>query len=510
MKTRILRGDEARSLLRGQIEQHSAGLHAALSPFEAGLTVEIWLETLRAIEELINLALFGLDDEAVESALASLPIDAVQTRPRRLRAVCHHVEYRYGRAFARRLVTLLMQSAAIGMSFAIHGIQAVEGAFDTVGTAIGYFQSRRRHLVAMLYTLPKACQGSRRMHPLDALNHLLPLVELNGVTLTGLFQQSMLMEAFDDHALLVSAEGFVGSRGYPGLDAMYLEPERASIVEMFADVDVHPPSGLEVIRQDRLFSVAELRNDIRLLEAAYAEFDLAGSAFGPAAALVRCLADLAIDDHWVRIDVADFEAMADELGISLRLRRALQPTQAGYVANTNSYAPFVAVKGRLHSSVTLLSRFLYNWKNVCLYHSRRFQIRSGFIFEGTVARAVEKQGFRLTGIRRLNRKEFDVVTLWNGIVFNLQCKNNLIDQSRLEADPSLFARFNRTLSASYERALRKEVGRQALLEVELGCNRVEHLVITRFPVASDNPRIVPFSRIESLSSLAAELSAGRS
>jgi hypothetical protein len=505
-QTKVLQGDEARALLHVQIAQHSGGLHAALATFDAQAAVEAWMETLRAIEEFINLPLFGLDDDVIEAALVALPVDAIQSRPRRLRAVRHHIAYRYGEAFAQRFTTLLVQACAIGRSFALHGIASAAGGFVTVGTAIGYFQSRRRHLVAMLYTLPHACQGSRLMHPLDTLNQLLPLIELNGVTLTGLYQHLMLAEVFEDHALFVDRRGFSGSHEYPALDAFYLEPERASIVDMLATGDPQP-AHLEPVRRDRLFSAAELRNDICLLEAAYAEFDLASSGFSPAADLVRRLSQLATDDHWVRITRADFDRLANEVGLSPQLRRALVQSDTSYVGNTNSYAPFVELGGVLRSSVTLLSRFLYYWKNVCLYRSRRFQIRAGFIFEETVAQALEKQGFVLTGIKRINRKEFDVVTIRDGVIFNVQCKNNLIDPSRLEADPKLFARYNRARAASYERALRKELGREALLTVELGLTRIEHLVLSRFPVATDNARIISFSRIEELSSIATTLAA---
>jgi hypothetical protein len=80
-------------LLRDQISQHSGGLHAALASFEASSAVEVWLQTLRAIEEFINLILFGLDDEAIEAALISLPVTAFQSRPRRLNAIRHYIAY---------------------------------------------------------------------------------------------------------------------------------------------------------------------------------------------------------------------------------------------------------------------------------------------------------------------------------------------------------------------------------------------------------------------------------
>lgn len=77
---RVLKGDDARALLRDQIDHNSGGLHAALASFDVGSTVEAWLETLRAIEEFINLILFGLDDDAVKAALISLPVVVLQSR----------------------------------------------------------------------------------------------------------------------------------------------------------------------------------------------------------------------------------------------------------------------------------------------------------------------------------------------------------------------------------------------------------------------------------------------
>lgn len=504
----IVQGDPLRVLLREQIDQHSRGLQAALAPFNAESAVKAWLETLRAVEEFINLPLFGLDDEAIEAALLALPIDAAISRPRRLRAVRHQIAYRYGEAFARRFTTLLMQGTAIGHAFAQHGIAAGAAGFISVGTMVGYLQSRRRHLVALLYTLPARCTGRVPVLPLDTLNQFLPLVELNGVTLTGLYQQLMLAEAFPNYSVVLDSHGFQGSREYPALDALFLEPERASIVEVHA---ASPNSvvlaTLEPVRPDRLFSAAELRNDIRLLEAAYAEFDLTNSDFAPAAGLVRRLSDLAEDDYWISLTTAQFDDVAADMALPHSLRRALIHHGDTYVANTNSYAPFIAVAGEVRTTVTLLSRFLYYWKNVCLYKIRRFQIRSGFIFEQTIAAVLERQGFALTGIKRLNRKEFDVVAVRDGVIFNIQCKNNLVDLSRLESDVGLFVRYNKARIAGYERALRKEAGREALLTAELGLARVEHFVVTRFPVASDNTRIIPFSRIDDLEALASTLTA---
>lgn len=498
-------GDDARKLIADQIEQHSAGLNAALAKFDRQSAFSAWFETIRAVEELINLPRFGLKERWLWEALLDLPVDMTRD-PRRFRVLYHYIVYQFGEAFARRFTTLLLQSMAIGMSFTSHNIESTRGAFRSIGSAIDYFQSRRRHLVSMLYTVPEAACGQQAVPQIDTLNQFLPLVEINGATLTGLYQKAMLAEVFQNFTLHMRGNDFCGSHEFPMLDGMHLEPERTSIIDMQSlDPAVADAANLELVSSARLFSAAELRNDIRLMEAAYAEFDLAGSEFRFAAMFARYIADLAEDDYWIRLSRRKFERVADALRLPHGLRQALVHRPGTYTENTNSYAPLIELDGQLTGTVALLSRFLYYWRNVCLYKIRRYQIRSGYIFEKAVSEELERQGFALTPIKRINHKEFDVVTTRDGAIFNVQCKNNMVDVTKLEANVRLLARYNRARSASYERALRKEVNRENLLLNELGLPRVEHLVVSRFPVATENPRIISYSRIEEIGAIAAAL-----
>lgn len=498
-------GDAARRLISDQIQQHSDGILSSLKKYEMRSAFLTWFETMRAVEEFINLPLFGLKDFPLAQALIELPLD-VTSQPRRFRVVLQYIKYQFGDAFAVRFTRLISQAMAIGIAFAEHDIESTRNSFRTVGSAIDYFQSRRRHLVSLLYTLPSACHGDQIVPQIDTLNQFLPLVEMNGITITGLYQQAMLAEAFDDFAIRLRPNGFSGSYEYPMLDAMYLEPERTSIVDIQSlTPNILSNADLEEVSAGRLFSSAELRNDIRLMEAAYAEFDLAGSGFSFAATFVRHLADLAEDDYWVHLSRGEFNRLADVLRLPSSLRQALIHLPGDYVSNTNSYAPLIDFDGELRGSLTLLSRFLYYWRNVCLYKIRRYQIRSGFIFEKTVSQALDKQGFTITDIKRINRKEFDVVATRDGIIFNVQCKNNLIDVAKLESNVKLFARYNRARSASYERALEKELKREDLLKHALCLHRVENLVVSRFPVATNNPRIISHSRIATIGAIASEL-----
>lgn len=74
-KTKFLRGDEARSLLEKQISEHNNGLLSALANYQASNAVRVWHDTIRAIEEFVNILLVDLDDEALIGWLASIPLD---------------------------------------------------------------------------------------------------------------------------------------------------------------------------------------------------------------------------------------------------------------------------------------------------------------------------------------------------------------------------------------------------------------------------------------------------
>jgi hypothetical protein len=493
-------GEDAKTLIQSQISAHRGGIAHALSPFDAKSAFFAWFDTFRAIEEFINLPLFGLDDDALEQSIIKLRLDAID--PAALAQIRSALVKHFGDRFAQRFVSTVLQASAIGAAFRQHGLDGAAAGFQTVAHAIGYFQSRRRHLVALLYTLPKACRGRCPLPRLDTMNQFLPQVELSGLTLTGLYQKLMLAKVFPDFALLLDGHGFSANHDYEPLDAAFLDPERAGIMEMQAQMpDKSVLDRLESVEPGLIFSTAELRNNICLIEAAYAEFDLASSAFAPMANFIRdCLADCE-DNYLIKLPANSFDKLVSNAGLTTVMRGQLVHRGGDYVVNTDVFAPFVELEGIFVSSVTLLSRFLYHWKTVCLNRVRRFQIRSGYILEKSVKAALAEQGFTVTDIKRINRKEFDVVAVLGKVIFNVQCKNNLVDLTRVETDAARFARYNRHLDRYYAAALAKEEAREQLLKNELGLAEVRHVVVSRFPVATTNPRIIPFGRIDRFRSI---------
>jgi hypothetical protein len=466
-------------------------IESSLAPFEPRNTFQVWFSTLRGIEELINLPGELRGEPLLEEIVGLVLLDMGGVR-QALPSIKAGLESRFSRLVAQRLMHTLIQLHAIATSFAMHQLPAAR-KMATVGTAIDYLQSRRRHLLALLHTIPGVCRGSQRLHELDGLNHFLYLIETAGLGITSMHYNLMLAQVYPDFALDVDEVGISASHSFNGLDPLYLEPERTAITEM-ADVNCIGVKRVPVNRR-LIFSKAELENNLAFIAAAYAEFNLHETSYGQLAAFIRSLLPLVVDEYFVRLTAKRLDELCSDQRLPDALRRALVVEGADYVDNTSTYAPFTCVGCELVTSITLLSRFANHWKNVCLNRVRRYQIRSGFIFENSVKAALRTQGFDVTEIKRIGRAEFDVVATLDGVIYNVQCKNNLVDLNRIKADVRKFVRYNGFLNQVYRKALEKERGREHVLVEELGLTAIKNFVVSRFPVATQNPCILAYSEI---------------
>ena len=499
------RGEKARSLIEAQMAAHGSGIHDTLSRYRLRDALNSWHETIRSIEEFINIPLFEIEDQRSAAWLRSVRLDdAFLSRPAltfsRLKGMLSQI---FEPGVVHRYLRTMIQIAVIAKSFRMHGLVDFGGGIklDTVGGAIDYFQSRRRHMVSLFYTMPFACKGSEALPQPDALNVLLPQVELSCVSITALHFNLVQLEVIDDFNLELDETGATASHRFDTLDDQFLEPERASILAMRdlrGDQIVLPQT--EAVDTIKVFSAAELRNSVRLIGATYSAFGLNDREFCAISQLIIAFSREVRNDYFVEIGKRKFQAvlsaqMAFDPG---ELNRLLVNVPSDYATNTNAYEPFVDRGDAVVSNVNLLSRFLYAFKNVHLGSRRRFQIHAGFIFEDMVKRDLSVMGFNVTGIRRVNRAEFDAVATFGGVIYNFQCKNNWIDLSRIESDRTLFVRYNRYLTKSYQRSLRKERAREDLLKARLGLERVEHFLISRFPVIGADPRVINYNQIHQL------------
>lgn len=491
-------GSAAQTKAMQALEHSRDSIESSLAPFEPKSTFAVWFLTFRGIEELINLP-GELRGESLLYEIEGFALLDMDEVARALPSIKAGLESRFSRLVARRLVHTIMQLHAIANSFAIHHLPAAQ-EMATIGTAIGYLQSRRRHLLALLHTIPGACRGTRRLHELDGLNQFLYLIETAGLGTTSMHHNLMLAQVYPDFVLNVDDVGILASHRFNVLDSLFLEPERTAIIEM-ADVDFNAVKRVSVNRR-LIFSKAELENNLALIAAAYGEFKLHETSYGQLAAFIRSLLPLVVEEYFVRLNVKRFEELCSEKKLPATLRNALVVQGFDYVDNTSTYAPFTCIGDDLITSITLLSRFANHWKNVCLNRIRRYQIRSGFIFEKSVKEALRAQGFDITEIKRVGRAEFDVVATLDGVIYNVQCKNNLVDLNRIETDVRRFVRYNRSLDQAYRKALEKERAREQTLLGELHMTKIKHFVVSRFPVATQNPCVLAFGEISRFRSIA--------
>lgn len=499
-------GDDARALIADMLNQHEEGVRAALSRYDRASAVPSWHEVLRGVEEFLNVIWFGVAEGPDREWLLACPMAGeILVDPGRMPRIQQIVGRRHDHAVVRRFRRTVVQLAETDRMFKEMGIRlaGLPDGIDTIGAGQVYLQSRRRHFVSLFYTMPSVCSGDEKLDVMLAFQTIARVVEHSCATITGLHQQRLLLEVYPDFTMTLTPNGYRGSHTFDELEQNFLEAERASIVAMAEErPDMIIPFRRESCPVDTVFSAAELRNNVRALSAAYAAFgDDAG--FASMARIVVALSRRCQDDYFVRLPQTVLESIVASQSVlpAPKVMDWLVAKSGSYAEQTNRHHPFVEVNGELEGNVTLLSRFLDAFKKLHLASQRRFVIHSGFIFEDMVKGDLARMGFDVKPIKRLNRREFDVVAVRDTTIYNLQCKNNAFDLSQIEAQPRRVATANRRLLAYYRGALRKERARQGLLQAELGLTKIKHYVISRFPVLTDNPAIIPFNALDRLRSV---------
>jgi hypothetical protein len=500
MTTVTLRGDAALEVVDREIANHGQGVLDHLAPFDAANTIAIWHETIRAAEEFINVPLCVLDDDELAYRLMSLPMgDGLVANPNAAIAARNMLTPLLGADAASRFMITMLRLTRADVGLRTSG-RCLAGGFvlDSVAAGVAFLQSRRRHFVSLLYAMVDACRGDRRVEPEHAYDKFLPLIEYCCDGVTGWSWKKIQLLALPNFSLTLDEKGAMASQAFNPLGAMFLEPERVSIVDMLE----HRREQIGAFRREpqgrrAIFSAAELRNNLRLIEAGFIHFDVADDAFGVLKRFTTLFSRHCRDDYYVELPATTFEAaLASQSTIPIdELRRLLVNPSGSYADCSNGYEPFLRVGDRLISNVVLLSRFANMFKNLHLASRRRFLTHAGFIFEDMVEADLLAAGFTVTGIKRINHKEFDVVTTLGDVIHNFQCKNNWIDLSKVERNPRLYARYNRSLVRYYRRALTKEHGRETLLTDALGRQTIRHYVVSRFAVITDDPAIINFNQL---------------
>jgi hypothetical protein len=488
----IISGPEAQKLINSQIDLYEKDLLSKLSVFEPVSSTRMWLSTIRSIEELINLP-FSID----EDDLSRYPILSVELRkfsrdPLLFSDLKSAISPHIYSASVDRIIKLVCQSVAIGLAFELQGIHDAIKLDSDIFNLIDYYQSRRRHIISLFYCLPHYCKGENFIKDIDSLNHFLPLVEYNCNHIYGFQKKFILSNIYPEFHMEFDEKGGYANYDCQFLGDFFLEPERLSITDI--DVDESSIEGLECFDRKSIFTSEELRNSVLIINHAYDEFmvDKVGEEFSKFGELSSQLTRWCYDGYNIELDEKTFKKIMGNFAFGESAINKFIVAHDDYSKNSNTVAPFIKLSGIYITTITLLNRFLYFHKNRILERSRRFKIRAGFIFEDGVKSILEDEGFKVSDVKRINRKEFDVIVLLDDCVLNIQCKNNSIELADVSSNPDSFVRYNRFLSKYYERSLNKEIDREWLLMNKFSCSSVVSIVLSKFPIVSANASVVNF------------------
>ncbi|MCG8318764.1 MAG: hypothetical protein MI921_04635 [Cytophagales bacterium] len=450
---------------------------------------------VRSIEEFINIAAFGVSNTDFNT-LGLMNIE--QWNPVYNSMIDRMISPRFGQMVSDRFKRMTLELYQILFEFRLTGY---DFGFRTILEATGFYQSRRRHIVTILYLLPTYCKGKQQLSESELLRVILHLVDFCLVNITALQRQLILSYIFPDFKAIISNDTITGNYQFDFLEDLFTEPERISIIDPIMEEAFKPVSN-EFLQmpEEKIFSRTELINGCELIRSYFTFFKYNDPIMNCLVPLLQELSKYSKEDYFVSVSKTVFEKTIMELDNTVRekIRDLLVLSSNEYILSSNSHHPFIEVGRYYKSNFNLILRFLYNYKNISLNKSRRYRIRSGFIFEDKVKTELLQLGFEILKVKRIERKEFDVITKRAGAIYNFQCKNNFIDITLIEKEPEKFAKRNRALVRYYMKSLDKEKEREHLIINKYGIKEVSHFVISRFPVIGNEPSIILFKDLKDL------------
>ena len=362
----------------------------------------------------------------------------------------------------------------------------------TVWDLYNYCKSRRPHFASMLYLIPIYAKGDKRIGGGVLLQELSWCIEKVAVHVTTAFNAMLQCRCLPDFEATIHQDGILEfSDAYTQLEDVFLEPVRMTECDLLEfDKNIRK----ELLRRSsssKLFSRDEFDANLHNMSVYFADYGISENALYLE---IKKLADDVLhylhDDFEIAIPESDFRKICHK-----HPSLVLYKDMSGYFEVTASRYPFFRIGRIYYSTILFFQRYIVNAINRSLERKKKFQIDSGFVFEKRVVDLVKGYGFEYRKTcKRIEHKEFDVVCVKDGCIYNFQCKNNYINVQKIDTNwIKTAARKHRTLARAYDKALEKEYNREDMLKQELGIERIKSFVITRFPVITPNQRVISFN-----------------
>lgn len=456
-----IEGIEAEKLLSNEKINHENEIYKILSKFNSFDLFQKLHNLIHTIEEFINVFSFGLKKDSNLYEFLEKNI-SMENRSLNFKSenTWNVIEEIYGKETKLKLINLVYYTTEQNISFKIYGLNLGEGIhLDTIDGMVNYYQSRRRYFNVILYLIPSIKSGDEVLDVTQILNEILAIVELQSIPITSVSIYQVLLNLNKDFKILSDGITYTSNYNYNRLDEMYMEPERISLIEQFIhrEEQIKYSSSIK-IDKNKIFSVNELKDSISLIETSYDFFTLNNSKWCIYKEIILKLLEYTKEDYFISIKINQFNKIIKSIvkeNFTEFLNELIFESKS-YLECIEAYHPLIKFHSRYYTSVNLLMRFLYHYKNIVLNKNKKFQIHSGFVFEDQLKKKLEEYNFTITDIKRINRKEFDVVTIKNNVIYNFQCKNSFIDISLINTNQKQFIRHNKRLVNYFKKSIIKE------------------------------------------------------
>ncbi|MEO0554815.1 MAG: hypothetical protein AAF149_16530 [Bacteroidota bacterium] len=495
LPNKLLTGDELDTFLESAQVYSLDSITNHFAKYEPKSLKKNWFLLLRCIDEFINLS-WEIEDPDLSNDFMGLSFNLTDnSHLTKFMDVLKKIENQFGTDVSKRLLQFAQMNYASTMAYEGQGLNALlPFDFSTVKTALIYYQSRRKYYVSILDLIDEWAVGEFRFEFIDTLNQTQYTIDSCLQNITTNYYSILLNHSLSDYSIDFRQSIPKPSHLHNNLESFLLEPQVLTMVDQLEfrssqtnDVELIP------LPSHRIFAYSEVQNNIKLIEATFNKYSVEKDiTFIELSFLVNQLKEFCVDDYFIRIPTDLFKEKIEPYIKSLKL---FSP-KTDYFHVSNFVSLFQKDTNQLITTVTLFNRFITNIILTRLSKNKSFQINSGFVFEDKVSSILENNGYQLTDITRINRKEFDIITIKDNHIHNFQCKNNYIDISRIQDDPKRMAKLNGRLINYYKKAYAKEVGREHLIKQKLGINDITHYVVSRYPVITEIDYVINYNELK--------------
>ncbi len=495
LPNKLLKGDELNFFLESAQAYSLNAIKEHFAKYEPESLKENWFLLLRCIDELINLS-WEIEDHNVRNDFMDLSFNLTdESQLAKFRSVLHKIEGQFGKDVSQRLFQFAQMNFASTIAYESHGLnKLLPFDFSVVKTAILYYQSRRKYYITILDLIDEWAVGELRFEFIDTLNQTQYTIDSCLQNITTNYYNSLLNLSLSDYSIDFRKSPPEPSHRYNNLESFLLEPQVLTMIDQL-EFRSHQTNDADLIPlpADKIFAYSEVQNNIKLIEATFNKYSVKKDIiFIELSFLVSQLKEFCLDDYFIRISIELFSEKIEPYMKSLNIFGS----KTDYFYASNFVSLFQKQNGKLVTTVVLLNRFITNIILAHLSKNKSFQINSGFVFEDKVSSVLKNNGYQLTGITRISRKEFDIITIKDNHIHNFQCKNNYIDISRIQDDPKRMAKLNDRLIKYYKKAYTKEVHREDLIKKRLELDNITHYVVSRYPVITEIEYIINYNDLE--------------